>query len=165
MTRRSLLRNAAIAATAAAGVTAVTAVATASASPERRVEAAAEETDPAVPFDEVYKGRRIEGRPVPEGHAHHGGGAAHGASATGTTRTAGLARTAAASSHEQGFPPAPAVEIKIDGRVLHVMRRADGTYMSLLNHYESFPTARACAQAAVNNLGPNSQLALGNIHG
>ncbi|MDG4860197.1 tyrosinase family oxidase copper chaperone [Streptomyces sp. T-3] len=148
MNRRSLLQHAAVAATAVAGVTAVTAVATASESPAP-AKAAAGEPDPAAPFDEVYKGRRIEGKPVAEGgHAHHG---------PATVRTA--------ASAQQAFSPAPAVEIKIDGRVLHVMRRADGTYMSLLNHYESFPTARACAQAAVNNLGPNSQVALGNIHG
>ncbi|WP_327355000.1 tyrosinase family oxidase copper chaperone [Streptomyces sp. NBC_01304] len=155
MNRRSLLQHAAVGAAAVAGVTAVTAVATASETPGP-AEAAAGGPDPAAPFDEVYKGRRIEGKPVAEGgHAHHG-------PAPAMARTSASVRQAAA---QQAFSPAPPVEIKIDGRVLHVMRRADGTYMSLLNHYESFPTARACAQAAVNNLGPNSQVALGNIHG
>ncbi|MDJ0460245.1 tyrosinase family oxidase copper chaperone [Streptomyces sp. H27-C3] len=47
----------------------------------------------------------------------------------------------------------PAVEVLIDGRPLHVMRRADGSYLSLVNHYESFPTLLDLARAAVDELG------------
>ncbi|MER5767671.1 tyrosinase family oxidase copper chaperone [Streptomyces sp. NPDC001985] len=55
-----------------------------------------------------------------------------------------------------GAPPAdgvPSVEVRIDGRPLHVMRRADGSYLSSVNHYESFPTLREVARAAVDDLG------------
>ncbi|HET6860463.1 MAG TPA: tyrosinase family oxidase copper chaperone [Streptomyces sp.] len=47
----------------------------------------------------------------------------------------------------------PDVEVLIDGRPLHVMRRADGSYLSLVNHYESFPTLLEVARAAVDELG------------
>ncbi|WP_436840964.1 tyrosinase family oxidase copper chaperone [Streptomyces niveus] len=49
--------------------------------------------------------------------------------------------------------------VRIDGRPLHVMRRADGSYLSVVNHYESFPTALATARAAVDDLG-GAQLSL-----
>ncbi|MFD6989972.1 tyrosinase family oxidase copper chaperone [Streptomyces sp. NPDC059943] len=49
--------------------------------------------------------------------------------------------------------------VRIDGRPLHVMRRADGGYLSVVNHYESFPTALATARAAVDDLG-GAQLSL-----
>ncbi|OCC12384.1 tyrosinase family oxidase copper chaperone [Streptomyces sp. PTY087I2] len=47
----------------------------------------------------------------------------------------------------------PVTEIRIDGRPLHVMRRADGTYLSDVRHYESYPTLRETARAAVDELG------------
>ncbi|GGZ18026.1 hypothetical protein GCM10010387_08040 [Streptomyces inusitatus] len=77
-------------------------------------------------FAELYRGRHIEGTVtvmVPAGAA---GGSAGGA---------------------------PGVEVRIDGRPLHVMRRADGSYLSHVNHYESFPTLREAARAAVDELG------------
>lgn len=49
--------------------------------------------------------------------------------------------------------------VLIDGRPLHLMRRADGGYLSVVNHYESFPTALATARAAVDDLG-GAQLSL-----
>ncbi|MEV8333101.1 tyrosinase family oxidase copper chaperone [Streptomyces niveus] len=49
--------------------------------------------------------------------------------------------------------------VRIDGRPLHLMRRADGTYVSVVNHFESFPTALATARAAVDDLG-GTQLSL-----
>ncbi|MGR8006940.1 apotyrosinase chaperone MelC1 [Streptomyces hypolithicus] len=78
-------------------------------------------------FDEVYKGRRIQGEPsrgAPrgghEGHhgAHHGGG----------------------------------YTVRIDGDELHVMSNADGTWISVVNHYEPQATPRALARAAVLDL-------------
>jgi hypothetical protein len=57
----------------------------------------------------------------------------------------------------------PSMEVRIDGRPLHVMRRADGTYLSLVNHYESFPTLRDVARAAVDELG-DAQLSLTPMH-
>ncbi|WSM10123.1 tyrosinase cofactor [Streptomyces sp. NBC_01716] len=49
--------------------------------------------------------------------------------------------------------------VRVDGRPLHIMRRADGSYVSVVNHFESFPTALATARAAVDDLGA-TQLAL-----
>ncbi|MFI6010291.1 tyrosinase cofactor [Streptomyces sp. NPDC051243] len=70
-------------------------------------------------FDEVYKGRRIQGRPASVGgHQHHGGGYA----------------------------------VFIDGVELHVMRNADGTWISVVSHYDPVPTPRAAARAAVDEL-------------
>lgn len=49
--------------------------------------------------------------------------------------------------------------IRIDGRPLHVMRRADGSYLSGINHFQSYPTRLELARAAVDELG-SAQLAL-----
>jgi len=89
-------------------------------------------------FAEMYRGREIRGSVsvlVPAG----GPGAAEG----GATE--------------------PVTEIRIDGRPLHVMRRADGTYLSDVTHYESFPTLRETARAAVDELG-TARLALPASH-
>ncbi len=51
------------------------------------------------------------------------------------------------------------VMVLIDGRSLHVMRRADGSYMSALHHFESFATPQDAARAAVDALGESAQLA------
>ncbi|MFE5855734.1 tyrosinase family oxidase copper chaperone [Streptomyces sp. NPDC056500] len=81
-------------------------------------------------FAEVYRGRHIEG-------------------------TATVMVPVAADGRARAVPVAvPSVEVRIDGRPLHVMRRADGSYLSLVNHYESFPTLRDVARAAVDDLGP-----------
>jgi hypothetical protein len=70
-------------------------------------------------FDEVYKGRRIQGRPASgAGHEHHGGGYA----------------------------------VFVDGVELHVMRNADGSWISVVSHYDPVPTPRAIARAAVDEL-------------
>ncbi|MGK5733066.1 apotyrosinase chaperone MelC1 [Streptomyces sp. URMC 124] len=69
-------------------------------------------------FDEVYKGRRIVGKPVTEGHH-----AAHG-----------------------GFA------VTIDGRDLHIMRNGDGTWISVINHYEVFAEPLSLTRAAVDKL-------------
>ncbi|MEV1065621.1 tyrosinase cofactor [Streptomyces sp. NPDC050263] len=69
-------------------------------------------------FDEVYQGRRIQGRPTAGGGHHHGGGYA----------------------------------VHIDGVELHVMRNADGTWISVVSHYDPAPTPRAAARAAVDEL-------------
>ncbi|MGW0337289.1 apotyrosinase chaperone MelC1 [Streptomyces sp. NPDC003011] len=104
--RRALTVAAAL--TTAAGVPAV-AVAGASASDRRH-------GSPA-PFDEVYRGRRIQGRTAAGGH-HHGTGYA----------------------------------VFVDGMELHVMRNADGSWISVVSHYAPVPTPRAAARAAVDEL-------------
>ncbi|MFB7474535.1 tyrosinase cofactor [Kitasatospora sp. NPDC056184] len=43
-------------------------------------------------------------------------------------------------------------EVRIDGDELHMMRNADGTWISVVNHYQTFATPRALARAAVNDL-------------
>ena len=69
-------------------------------------------------FDEVYRGRRIQGRPAAGGGHHHGTGYA----------------------------------VFVDGAELHVMRNADGSWISVVSHYDPVPTPRAAARAAVEEL-------------
>ncbi|MEU8438427.1 tyrosinase family oxidase copper chaperone [Streptomyces sp. NPDC029216] len=53
--------------------------------------------------------------------------------------------------------------VHIDGRPLHVMRRADGSYLSAVNHFQSYDTPLEAARAAVDELG-TTQLALAAPH-
>ncbi|MFF2200228.1 tyrosinase cofactor [Streptomyces sp. NPDC058145] len=71
-------------------------------------------------FDEVYKGRRIQGRPSDGGGHHH--------------------------EHGGGYA------VFVDGVELHMMRNADGTWISVVSHYDPVPTPRAAARAAVDEL-------------
>ncbi|GLX17244.1 MULTISPECIES: apotyrosinase chaperone MelC1 [Streptomyces] len=80
-------------------------------------------TTPAGTVDEVYQGRRIQISPA-TGGGHHGGH--HGGA---------------------GMPT-----VRIDGRELHVMRNADGTWISVVNHYETFADPASLARAAVREL-------------
>ncbi|MFE9452842.1 tyrosinase cofactor [Streptomyces sp. NPDC006739] len=78
--------------------------------------------DTPASFDEVYKGRRIQGRPT-SGAGHH-----HGHMDMG------------------GY------SVSVDGVELHVMRNADGSWISVVSHYAPVPTPRAAARAAVDEL-------------
>ncbi|MFG2356072.1 tyrosinase family oxidase copper chaperone [Streptomyces sp. NPDC048521] len=49
-------------------------------------------------------------------------------------------------------------QITIDGRPLHLMRRADGTWLSMADHYTSYPTPLEAARAAVDQIGPGQRL-------
>lgn len=49
--------------------------------------------------------------------------------------------------HSPGQPT-----VRIDGRELHVMRNADGTWISVVNHYETFADPTSLARAAVREL-------------
>ncbi|GAA0484407.1 tyrosinase cofactor [Streptomyces stramineus] len=40
----------------------------------------------------------------------------------------------------------------IDGQELHVMQNGDGTWISVVNHYETYPTPLAVTRAAVEKL-------------
>ncbi|MFG2639708.1 tyrosinase cofactor [Streptomyces sp. NPDC048370] len=42
--------------------------------------------------------------------------------------------------------------VTIDGEELHVMQNADGTWISVISHYEPVATAKAAARAAVREL-------------
>ncbi|MFF1271457.1 tyrosinase family oxidase copper chaperone [Streptomyces anulatus] len=80
-------------------------------------------------FAEMYRGREIRG-------------------------TATVVVSAGARDDDRVMVAAePGSEIRIDGRPLHVMRRADGTYLSDVRHYESYPTLLETARAAVDELG------------
>ncbi|MEU6217759.1 tyrosinase cofactor [Streptomyces sp. NPDC047022] len=119
--RHALAAGAAVAATA--GFQAVAEPAQALAAP---AQAAGRPSSPAsghahgepVPFDEVYLGRRIQGRATMGGHHHHGYG----------------------------------YGVFIDGAELHVMRNADGTWISVVSHYDPVPSPRDAARAAVVEL-------------
>ncbi|MFG2867336.1 tyrosinase cofactor [Streptomyces sp. NPDC048338] len=52
--------------------------------------------------------------------------------------------------------------VTIDGEELHVMQNADGTWISVINHYEPVATPKALARAAVRELqgAPLVQLTL-----
>ncbi|MFF1378382.1 tyrosinase family oxidase copper chaperone [Streptomyces sp. NPDC058308] len=77
------------------------------------------------PFDETYRGRRIRGEPV----VHHEGPAHEG-------------------------PAHGGWQVTVDGQRLGLMRRADGSYLSMVDHYESYATPLAAARGAVDELGP-----------
>ncbi|MFC8985203.1 tyrosinase family oxidase copper chaperone [Streptomyces sp. NPDC056956] len=81
-----------------------------------------------VAFDEVYRGRRLRGVRSTTDRAAGGGGG-------------------------EG-----AWRVTVDGRPLHLMRRADGTYLTMVDHYASYPTPLAAARAAVDELGPGRRL-------
>ncbi|MFE7839292.1 tyrosinase family oxidase copper chaperone [Streptomyces sp. NPDC057474] len=48
--------------------------------------------------------------------------------------------------------------VTVDGRPLHLMRRVDGGWMTMVDHYQSYPTPLAAARAAVDELGPTARL-------
>ncbi|MFG2470867.1 tyrosinase family oxidase copper chaperone [Streptomyces canus] len=48
--------------------------------------------------------------------------------------------------------------VTVDGRPLHLMRRADGTWLSMVDHYRSYATALDAVRAAVDELGPGRHL-------
>ncbi|MEV6328654.1 tyrosinase cofactor [Streptomyces sp. NPDC051909] len=77
-------------------------------------------------FDEVYLGRHIKGGSSAHG-GHHGGHGGH-------------------EGHGGGYT------VTIDGAELHVMRNADGTWISVITHYDPVATPRAAARAAVREL-------------
>ncbi|MEV8318247.1 tyrosinase cofactor [Streptomyces sp. NPDC059900] len=62
-------------------------------------------------------------------------------------------RASAAHQHEGS-----AWEITVDGRPLHLMRRADGGYLSMIDHYQSYPTPLIATRRAVDELGRGQQL-------
>ncbi|WP_329200445.1 MULTISPECIES: apotyrosinase chaperone MelC1 [unclassified Streptomyces] len=83
--------------------------------------------------DEVYQGRRIQITPA-AGGSHHGG------------------------HHAAGLPT-----VRIDGRELHVMQNADGTWISVVNHYETFSDPLSLARAAVRELQGAALVPMGDM--
>ncbi len=116
--RRALTAAAALA--AAAGTAQIAAAPVASAAGHDHGHDHGHEHGSLPSFDEVYKGRRIQGRP-----ASGGGGGGH---------------------HHGGYA------VFVDGVELHVMQNADGSWISVVSHYDPVPTPRAAARAAVDEL-------------
>lgn len=91
------------------------------------------------------------------GAAHDG--AQHAASRTGRAAAPGAGAALFDEVYRgrriQGFSSAMdcGVDIRIDGRPLHVMRRVDGSFISLANHYQPYPTALGTARGAVDVIG------------
>jgi hypothetical protein len=88
-------------------------------------------------FEERYRGRLIRGVWIP-----------HGAPDTGTGTPAPAPGPAGAGEWR----------VTVDGRPLHLMRRADGTWLSMVDHYQSYPTPLEAARGAVDVMGPGRQL-------
>ncbi|MFD0162940.1 tyrosinase family oxidase copper chaperone [Streptomyces decoyicus] len=103
------------------------------------------------PFDEVYQGRHIEGWPAEEEAPEHGSRARHGGRASHASR-GGRAHPQGGQAGQAGPHDGMDFVVRIDNDDLHVMRNADGTWISLVNHYETFTTPRALARAAVREL-------------
>ncbi|MEU9336744.1 tyrosinase family oxidase copper chaperone [Streptomyces sp. NPDC048290] len=57
-----------------------------------------------------------------------------------------------------GALAAGAWHVTVDGRPLPLMRRADGGWLSMVDHYRSYPTPLDAARAAVDELGPGERL-------
>ncbi|WP_329440595.1 tyrosinase cofactor [Streptomyces sp. NBC_01426] len=89
---------------------------------------------PAGTVDEVYKGRRIQITAAATGGGHHGG------------------------HHSPGLPT-----VRIDGSELHVMQNADGSWISVVNHYETFATPISLARAAVRELQGATLVPMGGM--
>lgn len=53
--------------------------------------------------------------------------------------------------------------VTVDGKPLGLMRRADGSYLSMVDHYGSYATPLAAARGAVDELGTHQSLA-GRLH-
>jgi hypothetical protein len=49
-------------------------------------------------------------------------------------------------------------QVTVDDRPLHLMRRADGTWLSMVDHYCSYRSPLEAARAAVDELGPGRGL-------
>ncbi len=93
---------------------------------------------PAGTVDEVYQGRRIRILPASGGGDDHGG-------------------------HHGGHQAPGQPTVLIDGRELHVMRNADGSWISVVNHYETFSGPLPLARAAVRELQGASLVPMGGM--
>ncbi|MFJ4775835.1 tyrosinase cofactor [Streptomyces sp. NPDC088762] len=60
--------------------------------------------------------------------------------------------TPGAGGHHGGHHSPGLPTVRIDGRELHVMRNADGSWISVVNHYETYPDPTSLARAAVREL-------------
>jgi hypothetical protein len=58
----------------------------------------------------------------------------------------------AGSRRRDRHTPREVITVSVDGAELHVMSNPDGSYTSVMNHYQSFPTLRRTTHAAVDSL-------------
>ncbi|WP_137993655.1 tyrosinase family oxidase copper chaperone [Streptomyces vilmorinianum] len=56
-------------------------------------------------------------------------------------------------------------EVLVDGRPLHLMRCADGGYLTPIDHYQTYPTPLAATRAAVDELGSAPLTRFAAAHG
>ncbi|GHJ39981.1 tyrosinase family oxidase copper chaperone [Streptomyces sp. TS71-3] len=100
-------------------------------------------------FDEIYRGRHIHARQhgLLDRLTRHADGAGGHTTMASDEPMASQAPTASPAAGDQP------IEVLIDGRPLHLMRRADGSYLSMVDHYGSHPTVLAAARGAVDALG------------
>ncbi|MBT2439433.1 tyrosinase co-factor protein [Streptomyces sp. ISL-36] len=61
--------------------------------------------------------------------------------------------------------PAGVPEVRVDGRPLHLMRCADGGYLTPIDHYQTYPTPLAATRAAVDELGSAPLTRFAAAHG
>ncbi|MFD9565342.1 tyrosinase family oxidase copper chaperone [Streptomyces sp. NPDC059994] len=112
-------------------------------------------------FDENYRGRRIQGRTVlADMHAQAAAAAMGRVPDCPPGTLAAIPRPGPGGNSAAGA----GFEALIDGRHLHLMRRADGTYISSMDHYTSYATPLEAVRAAVDVLGP-ARLAATPVHG
>ncbi|APU43664.1 tyrosinase cofactor [Streptomyces sp. NPDC056254] len=60
--------------------------------------------------------------------------------------------TTGGGGHHGGHHAPGQPTVRIDGRELHIMRNADGSWISVINHYETFTEPKLLARAAVRDL-------------
>ncbi|MFE2292486.1 tyrosinase family oxidase copper chaperone [Streptomyces sp. NPDC059452] len=101
---------------------------------------------------------RAAGVQHPEGHAEHTGHAGHAGHSEHSEHEGPQPFSETFRGRRIEGAPSPAdghhggYTVQIDGEELHVMRNADSTWVSVINHYETFATPRAVARAAVIEL-------------
>ncbi|WP_055618003.1 tyrosinase family oxidase copper chaperone [Streptomyces phaeochromogenes] len=128
-TRRDVLRGLLVAAVTAA-LAPLVAASRPSGPSSAEPPASGEQAGSEAEFDEMYRGRRIRG------------------SKDATGVEAAVA----------GAAPAGQWLVSVDDRPLHLMRRADGGYLTMVDHYQSYPTPLAAARGAVDELGGTLRL-------
>ncbi|MGY4967375.1 tyrosinase family oxidase copper chaperone [Streptomyces sp. 900105245] len=140
---------------AVAGAAFVSQTGIATAKPERRDTGHATHADrPSVPkgntmdepeaFDEIYLGRHIQGWPAHDEHTGH----------PGNHRGNRSRRLSDEGSSLMEFV------VRIDDEDLHVMQSVDGTWLSVVNHYQTQRTPQEVARAAVRDLNGASLVPL-----
>jgi hypothetical protein len=113
---------------------------------------------------EVARGLRVcafaaaVAAPVAAALRSHSPGAEDAPSATVFTETRHGRRIVLVWNPPRGPAGQGRWHVTVDGRPLHLMPRADGTWLSMVDHYCSHPSPIEAARAAVDALGPGHRL-------